>query len=244
MKPFSIVVLLAVAVICRAKEPAPDASQSAPLAMVRVEWQVVAVPEALAVPIVRAFDQPQTNAAAYDKLQKLLEKGSAKLLGWPIITTQSGNRAITESVREFRFPTGFDSGAVEVFVDEKDGKFTDITSNRSALEVPVTPVEYETRNLGMTLEVEPAISPDFKSVEMQFSLQHVRLVSVRKVTVETEKKLKVIVEQPDIECFKVTTNLAVTDGQHSLVGVFKSTELPGSLELFVLTTGIRKPLSK
>lgn len=46
--------------------------------------------------------------AAYVKIQDLLAKGTAKLIGWPLVTTGSGEKATVEAVDEIRYATEYD----------------------------------------------------------------------------------------------------------------------------------------
>src|SRR5258708_34896863 len=74
------------------------------------------------------------------ELQKLLEslsvEKSVKELSAPRVTTKSGQRAVIEIIREFRYPTEFE-----------------LTNGDQ-----ITPKTFETRNVGVTLEIEPVVS--------------------------------------------------------------------------------------
>jgi len=74
------------------------------------------------------------------ELQKLLESLSAeksvKELSAPRVTSQSGQRAVIEIIREFRYPTEFELANGDL----------------------ITPKAFETRNVGVTLEIEPVVS--------------------------------------------------------------------------------------
>lgn len=67
-------------------------------------------------------------------LQKLNKTKGTDLLSAPRVTTLTGQRAVIEIIREFRYPTEFD-------MDKTNGI--------------ITPTAFETRNLGVTMEVEP-----------------------------------------------------------------------------------------
>lgn len=86
-------------------------------------------------------------------LQKLVvslegEK-SVKRLAAPRVTTKSGQRAVIEIIREFRYPTEFEADQVG----------------------PVTPTKFETRNMGVTVEIEPVLAEGgFIEIEARPSL--------------------------------------------------------------------------
>ena len=62
--------------------------------------QVVAIPEEVGIPLVAELMDEQRIDAAYARIQELLAKGTAQLLGWPIVTTHSGRRALVEATDE------------------------------------------------------------------------------------------------------------------------------------------------
>lgn len=86
---------------------------------------------------------------------RLREDAEADLITAPKVTTQSGRKAIVRIVREFPYPTEF------VASEEKrpaEGQ------NSPAFRIPATPSAFETRNVGIELEVEPRITTDNRIV--------------------------------------------------------------------------------
>src|SRR4029434_995635 len=93
------------------------------------------------------------------------QKKGIDLLSAPKITTKSGQRAVIEIVREFRYPTQF----TEPKVPDIQGRgSSNSTTTTIALPVvgPSTPSNFETRNTGVTLEVEPVIGPDGITIDL------------------------------------------------------------------------------
>ena len=85
-------------------------------------------------------------APEYEDLLRLVaaEKG-VDLLSSPRVTTKPGQRAVIEVIREFRYPTEFDLRPV-------------LTAGAKAAR-SITPTAFETRNTGITLEVEGRFLP-------------------------------------------------------------------------------------
>jgi general secretion pathway protein D len=81
------------------------------------------------------------------------------------VTTKAGQRAVIEIVREFRYPTEFDPPQIPQNVG---GGSTSAESG--AVQVfpvtPTTPTSFETRNTGVTLEVEPQVSSDGATIDL------------------------------------------------------------------------------
>ena len=81
---------------------------------------------------------------------------------------------------------------------------------------------FDTRNVGVTLEVEPTFAEDRKSLYLSFVAQHIRLKSVDRVVVEHEhtpakKTEKTTVEVPRFTDFKTQTSITMKSGEQRLV---------------------------
>jgi hypothetical protein len=84
-----------------------------------------------------------TPAQASELSSTLSSAGGTDLLSAPRVTTKSGQRAVIEIIREFRYPVEWDPN----WDKEKKKRVW-------------TPVSFETRNTGVTLEAEPTVGPD------------------------------------------------------------------------------------
>ena len=91
----------------------------------------------------------------------------------PKVTTKSGRKAIVRVAREFPYPTEFNapepppptsSGTTGTATILTPGTFTSL-----GVVTPSTPTAFETRNLGVTLEVEPIIGPDGYTIDLNLS---------------------------------------------------------------------------
>ncbi len=208
---------------------------------IRVEMQVVAIPDEIAVPLVAEMMDEKKIEAAYVKIQDLLAHGMAKLIGWPFVTTRSGDRAVVEAVDEIRYATKYDPPTVS-FAPGVNA--TDTVKIEPKVDVTVfegIPAEFETRNTGVTLEVEPTLSPDAKTITVNLRPQHVRLKGYNKVSVEKPSTgEKVVVEQPEFDTMNVTTSLTLRNGQRMLMGVFRVSDPAKYLEFFILKAEAKK----
>jgi hypothetical protein len=87
------------------------------------------------------------SASAYEKLFRVLNaEKSVKLLSSPRVTTKSGQTAVVEVIREFRYPTAF----------EESGDH-------------LAPREFVTINTGVSMVVEPVLSPAGDLIELTAS---------------------------------------------------------------------------
>jgi hypothetical protein len=77
------------------------------------------------------------TAPSYEKLLRLLKtEKTVNLLSAPRVTTKSGQRAVVEVIREFRYPTAFGESGDHL-----------------------TPAAFVTVNTGVSFEVEPVVGP-------------------------------------------------------------------------------------
>src|SRR5438876_11735017 len=143
------------------------------------------------------------------------------LLSAPQVTTKSGQSALIEVVREFRYPTTFTPPQVPSIT----GGGGTVGSVTISVVTPTTPQSFETRNTGVTLEVEPVVGPDGQTIDLNLVPQVVEFegfinygspinaiavntvagISISKAVTLTEN----VINQPVFSTRKVTTNVSV-----------------------------------
>jgi general secretion pathway protein D len=174
-------------------------------------------------------------------VRALNQKKGVDLLSAPRLTTKSGQRAVIEIVREFRYPTQFQPPQIPQTVGSTNGT----GGGAAAIPVtPTTPTAFETRNTGVTLEVEPVVGPDGITIDLNLVPQVVEfegfinygspilapastsafpftingvlnlITSTTPASVITEN----VINQPIFSSRKVTTSVSVWDGQTVVLG--------------------------
>src|SRR5262249_45722439 len=142
---------------------------------IRMELQVVAIPEAQALPLVAALLDKTKIDAAYVTIQEMLGKGTATLVAWPIVNTKSGIRAVAENIDEVRYPTEFDPATVGFLPGVDPGSTVKIEPRKAGSHLQGVPTAFETRNVGVILEAEPVLEPDGKTIDLNVVAQDDRL---------------------------------------------------------------------
>ncbi|MBC8001478.1 MAG: type II and III secretion system protein [Opitutaceae bacterium] len=173
-------------------------------------------------------------------IRALNQKKGVDLLSAPRVTTKSGQRAVIEIIREFRYPTEFDPPQIpQTF----GGGGSNSTGNQTIAVFPVTPTTptaFETRNTGVTLEVEPTVGPDGYTIDLNLVPQVVEfegfinygspirtinpaalglggaapVLGVPASVVLTDNTIN----QPIFSTRKVTTSVTIWDGQTVVIG--------------------------
>jgi general secretion pathway protein D len=100
------------------------------------------------------FTNPQFQVV----LRALSQKKGIDLVSAPKVTTKSGSTAKIEIVREFRYPSQFDPPQLSA-----------TTGSTYAPVVPNSPSAWETKNTGITLEVEPTVGADSYTIELRLA---------------------------------------------------------------------------
>ena len=100
------------------------------------------------------FTNPQFQVV----LRALSQKKGIDLVSAPKVTTKSGITATIEIVREFRYPSQFDPPQLSAS-----------TGSTYAPVVPNSPSTWETKNTGITLEVEPTVGADSYTIELRLA---------------------------------------------------------------------------
>src|SRR6266550_3467645 len=177
------------------------------------------------------FTDPQFQVV----IHALNQKKGVDLLSAPMVTTKSGQRAIIEIVREFRYPTTFTPPQVPAVSSSVVGG-----TNPPVVVTPTTPQTFETRNTGVTLEVEPVVGPDGVTIDLNLVPQVVEFegfinygspifaVGINTVlgtggasVITTSSPVLLtsnVINQPIFSTRKVTTNVSVWDGQTVVLG--------------------------
>jgi general secretion pathway protein D len=178
-----------------------------------------------------------TNPEFQVVVRALSQKKGIDLLSAPRVTTKSGQRAVIEIVREFRYPTQFQPPQIpQTF--RSDTVSTQLETpgaivGAAAFPVtPTTPTAFETRNTGVTLEVEPIVGPDGVTIDLNLVPQVVEfegfinygspIKTVQPTLLGASAQSVVLTEnvinQPIFSTRKITTNVSVWDGQTVVLG--------------------------
>jgi len=150
---------------------------------------------------------------------------------------------VIEIVREFRYPTQFDPPQLPQTVGSlttrsETGGLIPLGGASSVPVTPTTPTHFETRNTGVTLEVEPVVGPDGVTIDLNLVPQVVEfegfinygspilapsssfLNTVTGGLINSPQSVLTpnVINQPIFSTRKVTTSVSVWDGQTVVLG--------------------------
>ncbi|MFL6584015.1 MAG: Amuc_1098 family type IV pilus outer membrane protein [Chthoniobacterales bacterium] len=184
------------------------------------------------------FTDPQFQLV----IRALNQKKGIDLLSAPRVTTKSGQRALIEIVREFRYPTQFTPPILPNLNSGGNGGGVGTTVTLPVI-APTTPSAFETRNTGVTLEVEPVVGPDGITIDLNLVPQVVEFegfinygspintvnpallgllnggaIATQLLGNEAIRLTDNVINQPIFSTRKVTTSVSVWDGQTVVLG--------------------------
>lgn len=96
-------------------------------------------------------------------MRGLAQKKGTDLMTAPSITARSGQKATIEVIREFIYPTEYEPPELPQGGGGAAGATTVI-----GIATPATPTAFETKNLGVTLEIEPTIGENDFVIDLRF----------------------------------------------------------------------------
>lgn len=166
-------------------------------------------------------------------MRGLSQKKGTDLMTAPSVTAKSGQKATIEIVREFIYPTEYEPPELPNSVGQSSGlSLTGAGSTGGSFPVtPATPTAFETRNTGVTLEIEPTIGENDFVIDLRFVPEIVEfegfinygspiqsngtdVLGNSIVTVITENRI----EMPVFSARRVNTALTIYDGYTVAVG--------------------------
>jgi general secretion pathway protein D len=98
-------------------------------------------------------------------MRGLSQKKGADMMTAPSVTARSGQKATIEVIREFIYPTEYEPPEIPQSVGSTDGGGAGVSS---VPVTPATPTAFETRNTGVTLEIEPTIGENDFMIDLRF----------------------------------------------------------------------------
>lgn len=179
------------------------------------------------------FTDPQFQVV----VRALNQSKGVDLLSAPRVTTKSGQKATIEIIREFLYPTQFQPPQIPQQFGNTGSNFNVSgagggSGGSAAFPVtPTTPTNFEKRNTGVTLEVDPVIGPDNFTIDLTLQPQVVdfdgfinygspiqtvssNLLGMSSPVILTPN----VINQPIFSVRKVSTSVSVYDGSTVVLG--------------------------
>ncbi len=207
-----------------------------PVWSVRAEMLVVRVPQSAGLRLRPILREAKTVPAGVAELHAMIARNAAELIGAPVLWMQSNQRGVTETVEEIRYPTEFVWHSVPQNFNPVSGYVPapPPPSPYFPFSLPFdVPIAFETRNVGVTLEMEPTVGPGGQLIDVNIVPQHVSYEGVTRLFSTTGGN-DWRYQQPKFRFLRTTTVLTCRSGEWQLVNVSVLREPARTLEFFLL----------
>lgn len=174
--------------------------------------------------------EPKTSDAAplRKQLQELVAKNEAKVLETQLVVSKSGQKSTTEGIHEFIYPTEFTSPGEEKLPKEKD-KPSLMASFPAGV---ATPTAFDTRNVGSTLEIEPTLGEDDKTIDLRLVPELVwHTGNIVWLEHKDEAGNVYQVQMPDIYTIHLNASVSCISGQYMLIAVVSPKDAKGETDM-------------
>lgn len=190
-------------------DPFTKSPEREPPAMLGFLFEWVRLDHATANELVRKHVIKGNAADLRDAVQLLLESGDAELAESTYLNVRTGERAKIESIEELIYPTDFDpAGGPET----PEGKMPPL--------VLVSPSAFDVRNVGTTIEIDPAISSDHKAIDVNLAPEMVQYLGDHPLNdLENPVIEHAAVRQPDFFTLRTSAAVTIRDGETVLAAV-------------------------
>lgn len=227
------ILLTSAALVFAAPEPTRSASRQTSNAEwgVRVEVLMVAMPQDKLLPLLPDLRDPGKIDGAVTQLLAAVQRKEAILTGYPVVHATDGKRSVSDTFTEKRYPTEFEPPAPQSNGAAAPPPAVDATAIN---EIPM-PRSYETRNSGVTLEVEPHVSNRGESMSLDVTVQRVELLGFDSYDATRTASGKILkIDQPLFFTTRANTTVTAQNGQHILIGVHMLPKPENHMEVFIL----------
>lgn len=167
------------------------------------------------------------------QVQDMVSKNEAKVLETQIAIARTGQKATTESIHEFIYPTEHEPPRMPQPAGQgANAAGASGASNLQFPEIPSYPAAFETRNVGSTLEIEPTVGADNQIVELRFVPE---LIWHPGNTMWAEAKDSLgnnfKYSMPDFYTIRLNTAFTCISGQYTLAGVVSPKDDKGETDM-------------
>lgn len=148
----------------------PSEQPSSDLVHIRVQVDYIEVSITQLNDLLFGEKPPANDVELRKQVNQLVKEGKASMFETMSCVALSGQKARSESVEEFIYPTAYSCAQLPTDGKaEKTDPKNEPQSTKAEAAVGPTPISFETRNVGSSLEIEPTLHPDHKTMNLIFS---------------------------------------------------------------------------
>ena len=181
---------------------------------VRTETQIIQLSQADGLRMRPRLRDETFVARAVTELHEMVSDGEAKLIAFATTRSPSGVRAVSETVEEIRYQAEWMPPSPPFQLDKSFYDFLEAFYSTPPTDVPV---DFETRNAGVTLDLEPTSLNEGRAVDISLAIAHVSYLGERSMLVVDKTDLKF--SEPIFRNRNIVAQLTVPSRAWRLVAV-------------------------
>ncbi len=202
--------------------------------MVRVLVEYIGLPHARITELLQG-EHGTSDHALRLHLGKLVEAGEARHYETSLLTVPVGQRASLESIREFIYPAEMDFGGLGSLPIPDSALGGALGTGTFPLPLrPAFGSVFETRNTGVTLEIEPDVRADRSVIDLRIAPEIVDLLGLVTWQEFRDQWGNSDLRMPIFESLRTSQGLELVPGRHALMGLLSPRKREGENEEKVL----------
>ena len=200
---------------------------------VHSELQVVTLPEKAALALLPELRDEGKIEAAWERIKTMISEGGATLAAAPIVVANSDEKGEAKQVEEVRY--GLQFREPQVIESLPKSGATTPPDKEKMLGIAYGPTEFATRDVGISLTAEAAVSGDGQTLDLTAKTEHVWLLGWEEFEFgQTLSGEKIHVKQPKFARATADSFVTVRSGERTLLSVHRIPGEAGRMELFLL----------
>ena len=171
---------------------------------------------------------PANDGELRQQVAQLIKDGKATIMETLLCTGRSGQKASSESIEEFIYPTEYEPAALPSGNQVKnEGSLNQVESKFRDLATGPTPTAFDTRNVGSTLEIAPTLSSEGKIIDLRFTPEIVYHVGNEVWSEWKGEHGNSPIQMPTFYTLRMTTAVTIGDGEYMLAAALSPKDEKG-----------------
>jgi hypothetical protein len=179
---------------------------------IRVSVQYIEVPHPVLTEMLGAKEKG--GAAMHAEAVALAKDGQAKILETCVLMSRSGQKATVESIREYLYPCEYSPPELPEYISNPP-----VPKPEKQPVMPFPGIAFETRNTGVTFEIEPTWDESASTIELRFVPEVTTQVRLDTWMEHVDEWGDASLRMPAFETWRVNTAVTLTPGQFEMVSV-------------------------
>ncbi len=209
--------------------PKPHAESDAPPKQIRVQVEFIDLSHEQFTELMFGPKLPANDGELRQQVAQLVKDGKATVVETLLCTSRSGQKATSESIQEFIYPTEYEPAELPNNIHVKDELEADkAKANLRDLATGPTPTSFDTRNVGSTLEIEPTLGSDLKTIDLRFVPEIVHHVGNQVWAEWKGEHGNSPIQMPTFYALRINTSVTLTAGHYMLTAALSPKNKDGA----------------